>query len=1829
MSKKKKAAIFNMKPVYKWIRKDPIHSVKRALSHVKCETYEDAKRFCDQDPGGTCKVLVDMDCNGRCWKRSPLDLTVLIKSSTSGSSCPVVPLEVTTTTTTTTLIEVTCNCTSVNSLPGLNQAGFRCSDGSTGKCKESESCVAKNGFAKANLRDACQVRCSCFDPGSKFDNRYRCSDDTISRCQSRSVCSQSSFFKNDVGRACQPLDTADLLQLTTDEGNEYSEEESYATYEPPPLFNIDLKEVGDSESLFDQSIGLNDRSGSLDEEEAEGEEGSLDRWGQNNKALGGDISKEDADTKKGPTIPPKVSKERKSDAVKTAQTRIDGGSQMKAKLDALSYAKGCMERDFFACKKFGKGQFDSLLKFGETCMNNTKVNPTCAVRTYKERIQPMLKHLKEFVDASFKEDNQIKVEGDWFSRVAKVWLDTTQSMTRGNQKGRQVSEATCFLEHQSNFTNQAAKSGRQHYFSIARVLLAAWKKLVNGPILKSLVNAANTALLTKRQEQSATQKQSATDQDDLFYWVWEQQKKSPFIDAGSRMTKIAESASRKQCQVRMDISNKALSKYLMKLQAGVGTNYAELAKTLEGNTQSSLSKSFSAAMMKELTSVIVEISEKLLTPLLGAGIESVHNHVPQLIHMVNGMAGLIPNYGALHSAAFSSMFTIASKLSAAELKISAAEWIKAQLKRAVNSLSSYAEQLMTGQIGSDRKSMLRWLAPSNPVSQIVLSFMPLIQSAMRAGSTVLFDCNARLGHMLLLTQYYEMSSSPHWLRAAKYTLSIDAKRWTSSAQVAVMDAFFKKGRKASEALKIEAEQRALRAARKDEDDYHETQLETTTPLPSELLNQKVVEFGPWGACSAPCGPNRKKERKIYCYQGLSEISTKSCNALLVKLKVTNISCRHALPGAYPECQLGACPNTACTTLDPKYDTGLWARNSYNKTRCKSPPGKPRKPLIPEVEFGGNINEVNVMGCANACAKTKGCTFFSIMRLPAGKTETELPWCLAEDTQECMDSAGIVADEMWDLYRTGASLPKKIDLHAPAKVLGGSITSTTVWHYRNSVLVNDNFIPPFIPDQPSAPVAVSRGSSYTTAADAGSEWLKLAWDPPQNENGSPIMSYKILQQFWQPVETPSGKTEYRERSHTSQSFGPTTQNIVVSDLVAGRYYTFAVAATNEEGTSQWSQSSYKVRMGSIHAKANPEDIVYSAGTQVTVKLSIKATTPVKRAVMMSVDGKQQADCAVVHSANLYEEFTCLTPEYKSLEGPSMRQQDRMTPQKWSKGIMKAAKIVAYDVANLELAVAKVTYVPVSCPRDSKFQQITLPDAKNGYETETCQFIARQDPSRRCEVCRCTMGFEAGTGWDGSGDKTKLPSTANATCVPKDSYCRPISFSNGQIKGSYSIGAKISKQDEVCEPGYELREAGAGSRKVIDPVKCIAKTVHNGAFGVLGRPVELTCSRIEDFCRPVNIPGGSIGAGLFSERKRPKCLKPETWPFDSVSKASVQNVVCQTTEDGNRVRGGWYAPGKERKVTLSAPPIECGGCPVFPLANGKVKPARIGATGQIECQAGFKIFPPLKPDEFPKCSDRVGDRKDSLKGKWTWQKGVPKCEEDSVCKDYDCGEHGICQVKLSTYGAATGTDGIKKEKPWCMCRTGWYGDKCQNPPPQKCEFKLLWRETGTPERVPATNSIAEKLKAAVENVIDEYEGAAKSDNVDEMEIVRALELRKSKLKNVKACCLHTSKTVQVDVTVKGKGGDKTEKRDRQKKGEHNLEVAVMENLKAIPSNSVADALESVMDQADSRLGDTIRDRLKEMDVRQDNSQLELKSFEATLVVPVDTPPIGACLPSSIHR
>eukprot|EP00928_Gymnodinium_smaydae_P026900 TRINITY_DN20977_c0_g3_i1.p1 TRINITY_DN20977_c0_g3~~TRINITY_DN20977_c0_g3_i1.p1 ORF type:complete len:1480 (+),score=208.35 TRINITY_DN20977_c0_g3_i1:109-4548(+) len=528
---------------------------------------------------------------------------------------------------------------------------------------------------------------------------------------------------------------------------------------------------------------------------------------------------------------------------------------------------------------------------------------------------------------------------------------------------------------------------------------------------------------------------------------------------------------------------------------------------------------------------------------------------------------------------------------------------------------------------------------------------------------------------------------------------------------------------------------------------------TTTPAPPASM----VEYGHWSACSQPCGDNGLRERTLLCYKKNRVVNVSECEAeppsgarrTACSVDVASFQRRFGDDSPMVMCEVEPCNRMECVELHPNFNESAEARAQNTRKRCASRSQQGRRALQIQTSRAHESQVVNVMRCAEACRWEPSCAFFTVLRTYGAVAS--VPWCFAEASEICElpGHRGIVHDEAWDLYRLSDARGVVTTTLTPTR---GIVTHTVIWHYRASVLVDEDFQPPYVPDAPSAPAAVSRGAS---AGNDIEQWVKLTWDAPEQTSGADVLYYKIRRQWWQAFYTTAEGTggerqlTYKQLSKVSESRGPTTMGVLVSGLQAGRSYTFEVAAVNSEGESEWSPKSAVVRMGAAIAHAEPRATTWQGGDAITVTLVVAADNPVDRVTVVTEEHGRSATCTLVASTDPYSKFTCLTPAWSKLGDP---------PEE--AGAVRKTTVVAYDASGFEIATASLVYADFSCPAHSELKEVPTDDS----DDTDCEWFRKQRVPK-CEICECSFGYQRGPRWSRktSGRKQFQVPDANALSV----------------------------------------------------------------------------------------------------------------------------------------------------------------------------------------------------------------------------------------------------------------------------------------------------------------------------------------------------------------------------------------------------------------------------------------------------------------------------------
>lgn len=784
-----------------------------------------------------------------------------------------------------------------------------------------------------------------------------------------------------------------------------------------------------------------------------------------------------------------------------------------------------------------------------------------------------------------------------------------------------------------------------------------------------------------------------------------------------------------------------------------------------------------------------------------------------------------------------------------------------------------------------------------------------------------------------------------------------------------------------------------------------------------------------------------------------------------------------------------------------------------------------------------------------------------------------------------------------------------------------VITTVIWRYRNSVLVDDNFIPPFIPDAPGAPIPTDLGR-LNTESDVKSSWVKLDWDAPENEGGAPILYYKLRLHWWAAREESDNSVTFSEEWQDEQTLGEGTMGILLTGLVAGRTYQFQAAAVNKEGTSDWSQISSAARMGVMPAKAEPKDVNYKSPGAVEIQLLMHSPFPLQFAKVValsdmngrSIAVPQQADCTSFEAEDVHKKFRCEPPFLKHLL-PAV--QDADLDNQMEKKVVVNALISAYDMQGNEIATARITYSHVSCPKYSELLEVSADGTENTYEDKTCEWYGGRQLA--CEVCRCRAGFQA----QGADTVTGNPPDPAFTCTKIPNYCQvPFTFAHGKIEtcqeqstgetSGCEVGDSVFEIKKICDPGYELKNLETTAR-IVDTIKCMSDSKTQGQFGVLGEPVDFMCDVIEGFCSKTEVDGGWIAATEIKGTQTVECGPADVNFAQGIDleTGGKPSVICAPTDDNSRVFGV-FKTLQGTKLQMNSP-VVCAGCPPLPLeprdgtGEHKVLWAPVGRRGELVCQGPYFKVPADFRHKGPICKAEIGSRKqDNLRGKWDWEgRLIPECEESDACKDHDCGRHGECEMKIEQ-----SMTGINKTIPVCECSGKWSGKKCEVAPVMQCNFKLaLSGNGGLDGSLSDQNGLARMMKRVATSAIKSYDDYIDNSGDGSRKlsyIMSALQVQPTTLKNVEFCCYKT-------LVSRGKGASLRSGWHEQRFGPVDL------NDLRLPKqeSSMEEAILSMMEQAAVKIKAMVQDdkRMKGF--------LELQSFSADMIVPKGSPPEGACV------
>eukprot|EP00929_Paragymnodinium_shiwhaense_P081365 TRINITY_DN4255_c0_g1_i4.p1 TRINITY_DN4255_c0_g1~~TRINITY_DN4255_c0_g1_i4.p1 ORF type:complete len:1739 (-),score=319.43 TRINITY_DN4255_c0_g1_i4:70-4893(-) len=642
----------------------------------------------------------------------------------------------------------------------------------------------------------------------------------------------------------------------------------------------------------------------------------------------------------------------------------------------------------------------------------------------------------------------------------------------------------------------------------------------------------------------------------------------------------------------------------------------------------------------------------------------------------------------------------------------------------------------------------------------------------------------------------------------------------------------------------------------------------TTTFTTAPPSQAMLDYGPWGECSQPCGHEGVRERHLMCYQRNLLVDVAECGVTNAQDCTRGSDMQHGPQSRMDNvrCEVEACNRMECTQFDEQYGLGDDARRKYSRKRCRTTAQHGRTALEIRAQKAQDVHTVNRMKCAEACRYSKDCTFFTVLSGEEPRM-ADVPWCYQEASIMCdlNRNRGLMDDDSWDLYRLSDSNDtEQVTTPAPPR---GVITKTVVWRYKQSELVDEDFEPPYIPDTPSAPAAVARGSPASSDVE---QWTKLSWDAPEKPAGaeSPdILFYKIRRTWWQ-ASYVDHQLEYQQHSKVSESRGPSTTNVMVSGLQAGRTYTFEVCAVNFEGESQWSPKSAPVRMGAAPAKAEPSASTWEGGKAITMTLQLSAETPVSSVAVLSAGGRS-ATCDLVATKDPHSQFTCLTPAWSKVgdEKPSRP------------GEVKHARLVAYDVSGFEIATAPLRYADFACPAHSELQELDTEKGQNGE----CNWY-REQGLPTCEVCVCAYGYRKGPMWSRHGGDADTPVSpqlptvppqfpAEPTALPEASTAPPpetsaptfdelpIQSDDAQARvplGAADIGQRPSRRVLTSQEADKQVASGADERHGQQEGAIVPHVAGPGGPG--SSPPEYTtqsrCEVIEDYCRAMEIPNGKF-------------------------------------------------------------------------------------------------------------------------------------------------------------------------------------------------------------------------------------------------------------------------------------------------------------------------------------------------------------------------------------
>eukprot|EP00927_Polykrikos_kofoidii_P037427 TRINITY_DN31579_c0_g1_i1.p1 TRINITY_DN31579_c0_g1~~TRINITY_DN31579_c0_g1_i1.p1 ORF type:complete len:3157 (-),score=485.12 TRINITY_DN31579_c0_g1_i1:164-8365(-) len=533
----------------------------------------------------------------------------------------------------------------------------------------------------------------------------------------------------------------------------------------------------------------------------------------------------------------------------------------------------------------------------------------------------------------------------------------------------------------------------------------------------------------------------------------------------------------------------------------------------------------------------------------------------------------------------------------------------------------------------------------------------------------------------------------------------------------------------------------------------------STTTSTMQTSRAMLEYGRWGDCSQPCGDVGVRERVVLCYRNSRRVAVDECGVIDARScgvdeGIASSYASRGGDGSHDKrlrCEVEVCNRMACVELDPEFDDSEGARRHFNKKRCKTTAENGRRALKLVARIAQDIHTISPMTCAEACRWDANCVYFTVLRVArdgsngngvgsfsdslVGSSGSDrratVPWCYAEATSMCSQRGGrgIVMDDAWNLYRLLEA--RDAATTTPAVPSSGVVMHTVVWHYRRSVLVDEAFSPPSVPDAPSAPAAVGRGA---TAGSDVEQWVKLSWDPPENINGAEVLYYQLRRTWW--VASTEGEAEderqlqYQQRSKVMETRGSSTTAILVPGLLAGRTYTFEAAAVNAEGESEWSPRSAPIRMGATAARSEPAAVTWAGGEAVTMTLGVPAETPVDH-LAVTAEGGRIAACRLVAASDPRSQFTCLAPPWNRLGDPPLLEEA---------GAVRQAILTAFDISGYEIATASLRYADFSCPSHSSLKQIATGE---GDVAECSWFKERGLPS--CDICECSHGYQKGPTW----------------------------------------------------------------------------------------------------------------------------------------------------------------------------------------------------------------------------------------------------------------------------------------------------------------------------------------------------------------------------------------------------------------------------------------------------------------------------------------------------